>query len=101
MSKYADHNIKVNRALSASRIGGVHGGGDHDIPQCGCAASALAMLDAIPETVVAQLSAAALADLLDAMWMMCERTKAIAAADVIQEGAVWDAKQQRLREIVA
>lgn len=86
MTTIRDHSIKVNRALALSDIGP-------------CRASAAAMLDAIPRDVVAALPSHLIARLIDANWQMCQRTKAIADAEAIREGAVWDAARLEMRSI--
>lgn len=101
MQTLANHATKVNNALALSRIGGWTGSNDHDTMQGPCHASALAMLDAIPDEVIAALPARLLAQLIDANWALAQQSKAIAAAEAIAEGAVWDARSQRLREIAA
>lgn len=76
--------IKINRAIAAATIGG-------------CPASASAMLDAIPADVVAALPSRLLAQLVDANWRLAEASKALANADAIADGGVWDARRQALR----
>lgn len=76
------HSIKIKRALKLSTIGS-------------CSGSAIAMLDAIPQSVVAALTSAQLADLIDANWRLAGASKAIAERDAVAEGAVWDARNQR------
>jgi ABC-type transporter Mla MlaB component len=80
-------SIKISRALRKSAIGSCH-------------RSSFAMLDAIPVEVVTKCDSSTLALLLDAMWSACQASKAIAASDIINEGAVWEARHQRLVEIV-
>lgn len=82
------HAIKINRALRLAGIGSCHG-------------SAMAMLDYVPASVRAALSGAELGELLDALWRACQDAKALAAREAIGEGAIWDARRQRLREIGA
>jgi hypothetical protein len=57
------------------------------------------MLDAVPPAILSALPSAALADLLDAMWQLAERSKSAAIAAAIDDGALWDARAGRLREI--
>lgn len=78
--------IKIRRAMARADIGRYPG-------------SATAMLDLIPTTVAATLTSAQLAIMLDAMWTACRRSKAIALADALDEGAIWDTRHQCLREI--
>jgi hypothetical protein len=79
-------SIKINRALKASRVGRFPGSAD-------------AMLERIPASVVAHLTGAALAEMADAMWDACQESKIIAASDACNEGAVWDVRRGRLREL--
>lgn len=83
-----DHSIKINRALRQSSIG--------TNP-----ASASAMLAGIPASIIEAVTSRQLADLLDANWSLAQETKALAALAWIDEGAIWDARQQRLRDIAA
>ena len=80
--------IKINRAMARARVGRYPG-------------SARAMLDLIPATVAAALTSAQIAELLDAMWTASGASKALALADALDEGAIWDARRQCLREITA
>jgi hypothetical protein len=84
----AQHTIKINRALRASAIGG-------------CPASAAAMLAAIPQSVLATASSRQIAELIDANWSLAQEAKALAERASIDQGAIWDARQQRLRDIAA
>ena len=86
MNNNANHTIKVNRALTQSKIG------NHP-------ASAAAMLQAIPADIIAALPARLLAQLLDAQWALASSSKAIATHEAVQEGIIWDADQNRSREI--
>ncbi len=88
MHNITDHSIKVNRALKLSKIG--------DCPQ-----SASAMLDALPASAISALTGAQIAEMLDAMWDMAQRSKAIAEREAVAEGAIWDARKGILREIAA
>jgi hypothetical protein len=87
MTTTSNHQIKVNRALRQSKIG------KHP-------ASASAMLRAVPNSVVAKVSSRELAEMLDAMWSLAEKSKAIANSEAISEGAVWDSQKQEFRELV-
>jgi hypothetical protein len=78
--------VKYNRAMSKSAVGRYP-------------ASASAMLERVPEGVALALTSTQLAAMLDAMWGACQEAKGIAARDAIAEGAIWDARSQRLREI--
>ncbi len=82
------HSIKINRAFRTSAIGNYR-------------ASALAMLDIVPSRARSKLSGSELGELLDALWTACQQAKAIAAADAIAEGAVWDHRAQTFRELRA
>ena len=57
------------------------------------------MIDLIPDTVLNTLSSRQIADLVDATWLACQQAKSIACADAIAEGAIWDSRRQRLREV--
>lgn len=80
--------IKVRRALSRAAVGRYP-------------ASASVMLDRIPTSTRAALTSAALAELLDSLWVASQGDKALAIRDAITEGAVWDGERQALREIAA
>lgn len=80
------HTIKIKRALKLSTIGSCHG-------------SAHAMLAAIPQSVVTSLTSKQLAELIDANWRLAVASKVIAERDIVNEGAVWDARSQRLIEL--
>ncbi|MFN7002195.1 MAG: hypothetical protein ACK4NW_02050 [Roseinatronobacter sp.] len=86
MQILASNSIKVNRAVAMSQIG------SHP-------ASAQAMLAAIPRDVIDALPSRLVAALLDANWQLAQQSKAIAEADAVQEGAIWDARRGQLREI--
>ena len=58
-----------------------------------------AHLDAVPPSVIARLTSSELAELLDAMRRLTEATKAFHEREIVDEGAIWDARQRRLREI--
>ena len=88
MDSNANHSIKVNRAIAQSKIG------NH--PN-----SAAAMLRSIPSDIIAALPARLLAQLLDAQWALSGDSKAIATREAVQEGTIWDAAQNRSREIGA
>lgn len=75
------HEIKINRALRLAEVGRYP-------------ASASAMMDAVPASARANLTSQELAELLDAMWGVAERSKAIAAREVIDNGRIWDAREQ-------
>jgi hypothetical protein len=79
-------SIKIERALRKSRIG--------DYPS-----SAGAMLDAVPDTVVAALSSDQLAALLDALWHSCQLSKTIARREAIETGGVWCARRHAFLEL--
>lgn len=80
------HDIKVNRALRLSKTGRYP-------------ASANAMLAHVPEAVIATIPGQQLAELIDAMWDCAQASKALAAREILAEGAIWDGQRQRLREI--
>lgn len=81
-------SVKVKRALGKAVIGD-------------CRGSAGAMLAHIPDSIIAQVNSSALAELVDAMWRACQQSKSLAAAEIIADGTVWDARAGRLREIAA
>jgi len=83
-----DHSTKINRARKASVIGD-------------CPGSFAAMVDLVPASARATLTGRQIGELADAMWRACQQSKAIAAREAIDEGAVWDARSGRLREIAA
>jgi len=56
-------------------------------------------LDAVPPSVVGRLTSTELAELIDSMRGLTEATKAFHEREIVDEGAIWDARQQRLREI--
>lgn len=80
--------IKINRARKLSVIGNTPG-------------SFYAMIERIPATVTGAITSRQLADMVDAMWAACQEAKALAAKEAIDQGAVWDARSQRLRGIAA
>ena len=84
----SDHTIKISRALRIAAVGRFPG-------------SASAMLDRIPASAIVALPSKQLAAILDAMWGACQESKSLAVADAISEGAIWDARHQRLIEIAA
>lgn len=86
MTATASHQIKINRALRQSRVGANP-------------SSAKAMLKAVPDSVVAKVSSNELAELLDAMWRLSQKSKAIAESEVVSEGGVWDDTKQAFREL--
>lgn len=62
------HPIKVAKAANSAKIGQ-------------CSRSLGAMLDYVPESVVAKLTSSELAEMLDAMWRACQDAKAIAGKE--------------------
>lgn len=80
--------IKINRARKLSAIGDVPG-------------SFYAMVERVPAAVTAAITSRQLADMVDAMWAACQEAKALAEKEAIDQGAVWDARSQRLRGIAA
>ncbi len=80
--------IKIKRALRLAAVG--------DLPE-----TSGAMLAALPAETVAALTARQLAGLLDAAWRLVQASKALAERAACDEGAVWDARAQRLRELAA
>lgn len=88
MTDTIDHSRKVKRAYAIARIGA------HP-------ASRRAMLDHVPDSALDALTAAQLAELLDAMWSLAQDSKALADREAIQDGGVWDSKRQMRREFAA
>ncbi|WP_289009848.1 hypothetical protein [uncultured Thermomonospora sp.] len=78
--------IKIDRAIKLSRVGGY--------PRT-CAA----VLEAIPWSTINALTGRQLAELMDAIWELWQRTKRIHERDIINEGAVWDEASGRLIEL--
>jgi hypothetical protein len=56
-------------------------------------------LDAVPPSVVSRLTSSELAELLDGMRGLTIDTKSHHERDIVDEGAIWDERQSRLREI--
>lgn len=83
-----DHSRKVSRAIAMSRIGD-------------CRESASAMLRAIPDEVIAALPARLIAQIIDANWRLARVNQAMGQADAINNGCIWDERQQRHRDIAA
>lgn len=67
-----NHAIKINRAREKSTV---------------------------PASVMASVSSAQLAELLDAIHSHSEESKSIAERDAIDEGAIWDERRGVMREI--
>ena len=82
MQTQHDHSIKVNRAFSLAGIGRYPG-------------SASAMLQAIPPAMIAALTAAQIAAIMDANWALAQASKAIRATEALVEGGIWDGTQFR------
>jgi hypothetical protein len=61
--------------------------------------TATAITESIPEVVANELSVDALSSLLMAMHKHWQSAMAFAEAAACDEGCIWDAKQQKLREI--
>lgn len=80
------HTIKINRARKIATTG--------KYPT-----SFAAMLDCIPSRLIERLTAREIADMIDVLWNASEKAKAIQDAAIVAEGAVWDAKSQRMIEL--
>lgn len=78
--------IKISRAYQNAEIG--------KYP-----ASREAMLKHLPDELIKTLTSRELAMVLDALWSCAEAAKVIAEQEIVAEGAVWDAKTQRLIEL--
>lgn len=88
MPTMANHAIKINRALRLADVG--------RYPE-----TARAMLRALPASALDKLSAREIAEMLDAMHALTERSKAIAERDACEAGLVWDARRDEHRELAA
>jgi len=75
-------SIKVIRAAKISKIGGNSN-------------SFYNMLDYIPADVRKALSSKQIAVIIDRLWDACGASKAIAARESLENGFVWDAKNNR------
>ncbi len=78
--------VKYDRAMAKAHVGCFPG-------------SAAAMWDRIPRDAIDALTSTQIAHLLDAMWDACQEAKLLAEAEAVSNGAVWDAQNQRLREV--
>lgn len=78
--------IKISRAYNKADVG------KHP-------ASRDAMMMHLPTALVATMTSAQLAGVLDALWSCAQQSKSIAEREIVSEGAVWDAKSQRLIEL--
>lgn len=83
-----DHTIKLNRARQISGIGLYP-------------ATYAAIVRHVPDAVVASGSAAMIAAVVDALHACAQEAKGVALRDAVADGVVWDAGQQRHREIAA
>lgn len=88
MTFVGPHALKINRAQKMAETGPYR-------------ETFAAMLDAVPNMLIDVLSSARLAELIDAMAALATESKAIAARDICAEGAVWDSRQGRTREVAA
>lgn len=82
------HTIKIDRATRQAKIGST--------PR-----STAAMLAWIPRSVLSALTSAQLAELIDAMYGACQEAKGIAEQAAVDQGCVWDARRQQMRDLVA
>lgn len=82
------HQIKIERARKLSSTGAYPATFD-------------AMLGHVSAEIVSSVTSRQLARIIDDLFVASQAAKAIAEADAITEGAIWDARQQRLREIAA
>lgn len=80
------HTIKINRARKLSTTG--------KYPE-----SFSAMLNHIPSRLIERLTSREIADMIDALWNASLKAKELQDAAIVAEGAVWDAKRQRLIEL--
>lgn len=58
-----------------------------------------ALLDHMPCDLIARLTAAEIAVVIDTMYRCSARAKALAERDAITEGCVWDARHRKLVEL--
>jgi len=86
MTDHTDHQIKINRAVQLADVG------RHP-------STCAAMMRHLPHALIARATAREIAMALDAMWAAAREAKILADRDTIAEGAVWDARQQRMREL--
>lgn len=82
------HQIKIDRARKLSSTGRYPATFD-------------AMLGHVSPDIIAAVTGRDLATIIDDLSRASQAAKALANAEAITEGAVWDARQQRLREIAA
>ena len=82
----ANHSIKINRAQAQSKWGNN-------------AETFSAMLGHIPASAVEKLTSAELAELVDAMMVCAQASKAIAEREAIENGFVWDSQNNRSIEL--
>lgn len=81
-------DLKISRARKLSKIGDCHG-------------TFAAMASHVSVTVADAVSSRTLATIIDDLYDASQAAKAIAVTDAIAEGAVWDARQERHRNIAA
>jgi queuine/archaeosine tRNA-ribosyltransferase len=86
MPDYTDHQIKINRATRLADVGRYP-------------STCSAMMRHLPAELFKRATAAEIAMAMHALWAACRESKSIAIRDAIDEGAIWDARQQRMREI--
>lgn len=79
-------SIKIERAVKLSKIGAYP-------------ATFSALLAHVPQTLVDTMTSRQLAATLDALFACAQESKALAAREAIQNGFVWDARQNRSRDI--
>jgi hypothetical protein len=83
-----DHTIKLNRARKQCRVGNYPATYD-------------AISRHVPAVIIAGCSAAQIAAVVDALHACAQEAKGAALRDAAAEGVVWDARQQRHREVAA
>jgi hypothetical protein len=81
-----NHSIKINRALEKAEVG--------KYPR-----TFEAILNSVPGPTITKLTSSELAELMDAIGAHAAVSKRLAEQEIIDEGAAWDYKQQRFREV--
>lgn len=83
-----DHSIKINRAFAQSKIG--------QFPTVRAEALSL-----IPESVISWASSTTLAKLLDALHQSHQAGRHIESASILADGAIFDPRLNKMRELCA
>lgn len=80
------NEMKIDKSRNYCRIGNT-------------ASSFEAAVSIIPKSAIEEMTAKSIGQLVDAIWESWVETKRIHDADIIDEGAVWDEKSQRMVEL--